>query len=146
MNLFIAKQRKSTRARSVLWLFAVVWLNMALPPCAMALAEVEKHNCPHCPEAMAHDQHGSDAPEHDTNEPMPCSAAASQCDSSGDFAFVKISKPKFDDTQDNAPILVVPAVLESTVRAATAVAELDVYLYLRGSPPPLNVLYCVYLD
>ena len=36
--------------------------------------------------------------------------------------------------------------VESTVRAATAVPELDVYLYLRGSPPPLNVLYCVYLD
>ncbi|MDH3645314.1 MAG: hypothetical protein OER80_00940 [Gammaproteobacteria bacterium] len=33
----------------LLAVLAVVWLNMALNPCAMALGETEEHDCPHCP-------------------------------------------------------------------------------------------------
>jgi len=139
----ISKQRR-TWGRSALGLFAAVWLNLALQPCAMAYEVENDHECPHCPPAEMqghHDMHaGMDAE-------IPCADGMSDCGLDGDFSHdARGGQSKFKPGHGDTPVAIVAAEIPTTVQS----------LARQRSPPrittahlvastPLYVLNCVYL-
>lgn len=144
-----ARQRQFGQPRSLraLGLFVAVWLNLALQPCAMALAEQDEPDCPHCPpsQMQAH-EHGAahGAMERD----VPCA------DGAGDCAVVdsinhdgRSGQPNLKAPGADLPIAVttdVPAIMP--LRPSRSTSSPEPLYHVTGSPPPLHVLYCVYLD
>ena len=130
--------------RSVLGLLAVLWLNMAVLPCAMAF-EADDHDCPHCPpsaasEMAAHHGHAkADTRSH-------CATMQSQCGDPGEASVdARGGKLKITDVSDLTFVTSpkrasLPAAVFARTRSATDPPELT------GRFPPLHVLYCVYLD
>lgn len=120
------KQRKLTPR--LLAVMGLVWLNMVLNPCAMALEIVDDHDCPHCPEVEHCDEQltgscrfidsiDSDGRTHQTRAP--------------DFSDYSFSLP--------AEVTTAPVV---TVVCATVV---DI-VRITGPPgPPLYIKNCAYL-
>lgn len=140
-----ARNESVVLRRGVLGLLAVLWLNMAMLPCAMAF---QADDCPHCPPAEAHDAHhkmGAHEGHQQAVAKAPCESAQVDCcdeiaasvDGRGsnfeqrpalDIAFVMPTMPNGHATlgrTDN--------------RRATDPPEII------GSSPPLRKLYCVYL-
>ena len=109
-------------------LLGVVWLNMALNPCAMALSETDETDCPHCPPAQHCDEQAiercnyldtidSDGRTHQTRTP--------------DFSDYEFVLP---------PVLVVVPTLRVDSSTSTE------FLQTTGPPgPPLYVRHCAYL-
>jgi len=137
-----ARRKPAAPKRSVLGLLAVLWLNMAVLPCAMAFESDEP--CPHCPPAEDHQMashHG-----HGGVDAVPtCATAQSEC---CDLAAASIdtrgSKLKFKSASDivliTAPLKpVLPA--RASVQRHVASDPPDIF----GTSPPLHILYCVYL-
>ena len=134
--------RTRTRARQVLGLFAAVWLNVALQPCAMALEA--DHDCPHCPPAHEHEMvahHGHEMPKAET----PCASMQAQCGELDDVSFDgRSGQLKIKDTVE-LPVAILPDL------AAPAVTVAERCHFPTGPPPhaglspPLHVLHCVYL-
>lgn len=134
--------RTRTWGHPVLGLFAAVWLNLALQPCAMALEA--DHDCPHCPpahehEMAAHHGHG------DAQADEPCASMQSQCGELDDASLDgRSGQLKLKDAVE-LPL----AIAHDSIAPAVIVAERC--NYSTGPPrhaglsPPLNVLFCVYL-
>lgn len=144
------RQRQTPWARRVLGVFAVVWLNMALQPCAMAFGGASEADCLHCPPAHAeggpeHSQHHSDDADPGNS---PCEMGASQCTFVDDFNYDgRILKVKVKDAPGDVPLGIAPGIAEISPAAISPVVPHDcIRSYNPGDPPPLNVLYCVYLD
>lgn len=144
------RQRRTPWARRVLGVFVVVWLNMALQPCAMAFGGPGEHDCLHCPpahaeEGSAHSQHHSDDSD---SVSSPCEMGASQCTFGDDFNYDgRILKVKVKDVPVDVPLAIAPGIAEVSLAAISpAVPCNSIRSYIPGDPPPLNVLYCVYLD
>lgn len=129
--------------RRVLGLFAAVWLNLAIQPCAMALEQ--EHDCPHCPPAHEHEMamhHGSA----EAKAKPPCASMQAQCGELDDFSVDgRSGQLKAKDVVDLTAIL---------SHEYTELADQSLWL-ARGSTdppddpfgsPPLHVLHCVYLD
>ena len=130
-----ATRRGLTRAA----LLAVVWLNMAVTPCAMAF-EAAEHDCPHCPPAEEHAM-----PEHHGHGEVERSCATMQSDCCDVVeATVDTRNDKFRTSPDvvyiSAPVV---AGLSPSRPQITVAAD-------PPDPPPasrrLHVLNCVYLD
>lgn len=130
--------------RSVLGLIAVLWLNMAVLPCAMALEG--GGDCPHCPppavehEMAAHHGHGAN------NATPACATMQSEC---GDLDKVSIDarsgkldvKPTPELVIISAPVITqLPSLTPGHINDVSDPPDIS------GSSPPLHVLYCVYLD
>lgn len=142
------RQQRRSWGRSALGLFAAVWLNLALQPCAMAY-EVEKdHNCPHCPPSEMQGQHDMHDMHEGMDAEMPCADGLSDCSLDPDFNHDgRGGQTQLKDIKGDSPVFVGPMDL---------VASFDKVLRERppprfetahsGAPPPLHVLYCVYLD
>lgn len=135
--------QRSSRARGALGLFAVVWLNLILQPCAMAAEAGRDRDCPRCPPAEMHEHHDGHT---GTNVAMPCAQAASDC-----ILDVDVNHDgRNGQVQLKGGADAVPAAaydVSAAARAQTAV----VLPQSRGSaapgaPPPLHILNCVYLD
>jgi hypothetical protein len=112
-------------------------LNLVIQPCSMAMDMDTDHPCPHCPESMNHA-----AAMHDVQvvDIADCEVveAASHDVRSAQFA------QKY--TADDLSTAVVE--LSSSWLAEFSSGAID-YRSPSGVPPggpPLNVLYCVYLD
>jgi hypothetical protein len=144
---YLASIRKQHRSwgRSALGLFAAVWLNLALQPCAMAYEVENDHECPHCPPAEMqghHDMHdGMDAG-------MPCADGLSDCSLDPDFSHDgRGGQTQLKDVKSDGPAIAVPmdlvAPFDTVARERSPPRFETVH---SGSPPPLHVLYCVYLD
>jgi len=141
------QRRKTPSARRVLGLFVVLWLNMALQPCAMAFGGAGDHDCIHCPpahsgEVSSHDAHDMDHAAQDT---APCETSASQCTIGDDFNYDGRSTKVKDTPVDVAvSITLSNAAVLSDGRSCSRSAMGD-----RSHPtsnfPPLNILYCIYL-
>ncbi len=72
--------RHGSRGRRALGLFVAVWLNLALQPCAMAYEAPGDHDCPDCPPAEMHGDHGMHGAMHDSmSAEMPCADELSDC-------------------------------------------------------------------
>ncbi|MCH7854929.1 MAG: hypothetical protein IIB76_11435 [Proteobacteria bacterium] len=146
-SLAVMQKRKAPLARNVLGLFIVVWLNMALQPCAMAFGGAGDHDCTHCPpthsgELAAHSAHDM---EHAAPVTAPCETSASQCALVDDFNYDGRSA-KVKDAPSDVPVAIVPSssgiLTESRSIRYSVLGERSC---LPSSLLPLNVLYCVYL-
>lgn len=119
----------------------VVWLNMALQPCAMAMAL----DIGQADETAGHVDHTA----HDSNaQEMPCHNNASDCSVFDEFSFdgrtAKVNA-KYDAIELPAGI-VASAISVLPINCLPGRYRRGELLHLPGEPPPLNVLYCVYLD
>ncbi|MDH3490426.1 MAG: hypothetical protein OEM20_00310 [Gammaproteobacteria bacterium] len=137
-----ARRKPGSLKRRVLGLLAVLWLNTALLPCAMAFESSQ--NCPHCPpveeqQMASHHGHGEvDAkPSCATAQLECCDLAAASIDTRGsNLQF----KPTSDVVFIAAPVAAnLPARESVQQRVASDPPDIS------GTSPPLHVLYCVYL-
>lgn len=138
------RQQQQTWSRRALGLFAAVWLNLALQPCAMAFEVVEDHDCQHCPPEQMQEHGGMHGGMDDS---MPCA------DNMADCAIVaalnhdgRDGKIKLKDMPADTPVAIAPHDLTLPVqRPVNATIHLRYASVHAGAPPPLHVLYCVYL-
>lgn len=149
-----ANRRKRTHlARRAFGGFVLVWLNLVLQPCAMALGNMEEHDCSRCPpsheiERSDHAMHGGHmAAEESASGNMPCSIAATDCSQLDELNYDgRTAKLELNDAPNDSPVLLgPPIVLEPIFRPAEYLGRHST----RSPPPPasvpLNVFYCVYL-
>lgn len=141
------QQRRTPSARRVLGSFVVVWLNMALQPCAMAFGGVGDHDCMHCPPAHLAEVSSHSAHDMDHSAPVtaPCETSASQCTIVDEFNYDGRSS-KVKDAPSDVPVGITPAnagvLPESRSFAHSAMGDCS---HPPSSFPPLNILYCIYL-
>ena len=144
MSHFGNNVQRQSWGRRALGLFAAVWLNLALQPCAMAY-EVDDHDCPHCPPAATHD-HGDrhDGMDHE----MPCADGAADCAIDPDWSHdARGGKSKLKDAPADTPVAIVLVELASEpISDGSTLPPSRCSTLQAGAPPPLHVLYCVYLD
>ena len=145
-KVLISKANSAYRRRSLgqraLGLFAAVWLNLALQPCAMAMAA--DHDCPHCPPQHEHEMAGHHGHAVQADK-APCASMDSACggldDASLDGRGGQLKLKDFGDLQ----VVIVPAfddwaaVAETTSPVSTGPPDWP------GGAPPVHVLNCVYL-
>lgn len=148
--------------RRLLTLLVLAWLNLVLQPCAMAMAADAA--CPGCPPAHAdrpmghaskathehaavpHDGMGSDAVAHEHNtDGGACGGSLVDCVRLGDINQCDRQQPL---TPDHTTVWLAPPPM---VSAQPGYRDPPVFsagdaARLAGAFPPLNVLYCVYLD
>jgi len=140
---FAARSRFAARRRSVLGLAAVLWLNMAALPCAMAFQSADL--CVHCPppdehEPAAHHGHGTDQ-----TGPTGATMQSDCCDLEDAKADSRVNK--LEAKPVSAVVFVTaPATVELPTRIAGQRHCAADPPGLRGTSPPLHVLFCVYLD
>ncbi len=144
------QQRQTPWARRALGLFVVVWLNMALLPCAMALEDMREHGCPHYPAAVSGQMpsHSADESYDTLPEGAPCcDVDASQCAFLDDYTFDgRIVQSKVKDAPYDVPVAIVPVIVAMPVADSVPVLPVIGDASLRpGHRLPLNVLNCVYL-
>ena len=146
MSHFANSRQRQSRGRRALGLFVAVWLNLSLQPCAMAYeADDQDHDCPHCPPAATH-EHGNKHAGMDRG--MPCADGMADCAIDADWSHDgRGANAKLKDAPADAPAAIVPT--EAATRPPPLGSSIPPprFLTLRpGAPPPLHVLYCVYLD
>lgn len=142
------RQRQIPRARRVLGVLVVVWFNLALQPCAMAIESVGDHNCPHCPPPQTHQHEGHDMAAGDMAErDMRCATGAAHCSASDSVNIdVRSGQPKLKNILTELPVAIAPfSGPFADVRPQQTIVELPSHRQPPDSSPPLNVLYCVYL-
>lgn len=134
-----------TRSRTfrAFGLFAAVWLNLALAPCAMAYEPAKDHDCPHCPPSESHGHHDM----HDGGAgTMPCADGLADCLLEDDVNHDgRGAQPKVDDAP--AVLVFVPGEEQQHRVAARAANAPPRYASIHpGAPPPVHLLNCVFLD
>ncbi len=144
--MFIGKsawQGSTPRRHSVLGLAAVLWLNMAILPCAMAFQSADM--CVHCPppdeqETVSHHGHGAVEvdPSGATTQLECCDLEEAKVDS-------RVSKPEAKPASV-VVFVTAPAMAELPTRTTGQRHCTVDPPALSGSSPPLHVLFCVYLD
>jgi hypothetical protein len=133
--------------------FVVIWLNFVIQPCAMALGNVEDHDCPRCPpshtdERPDHAMPGHDMAGHDMpSSEMPCATGAADCSLADELNHDgRAVKLELKDSPNDLPIAIHPSIAQASARQP---AEYAGWRSTRSPPPapsvPLNVFYCVYL-
>lgn len=152
---FSARRSPAALRRKVLGLLTVLWLNMAVLPCAMAFESSEP--CPHCPPAAEHEMPSHrghvdaehEMPSHhghgDADARPSCATKQAEC---CDLAEASVnsrgSNPEFKPASD-VVIITAPTFARvptsTTVLAGHACDPPDI----AGSSPPLHVLFCSYL-
>ena len=132
----------------MLGLFVVLWLNMALQPCAMAFGD--EHDCPQCPPAHSREMpsQGSHESHDKALEGALCNGGASQCAYSDDYNYDgRTVQIKAKNAPSDLPVAIAPTVvalsLANTVSVSPGHHDPS---HQPGVPPSLNILYCVYLD
>jgi hypothetical protein len=142
------RQQQTSWARRVLTLFVVVWLNMAIQPCAMAFGEAPDHDCQHCPPALAGETSAHHA--HDENASMDaghssCATIEAQCGLDDEFNHSSRTI-KVKDSPGDAPVAIVQTMaVVPVIHEPVAISALAGAAFLPGDPPSLNLLYGVYL-
>ncbi len=132
--------------RNVLGLLAIIWLNMAALPCAMAFQGDD--DCPHCPPAEQHGQdHGMSAHHGDDAAASGPSCATVQsdcCDSIAASVDTRTGKIEYKPATD---VVLASAPLPDNYgdHLGTQPCGSPDPPDVSGSSPPLRVLYCVYL-
>jgi hypothetical protein len=138
------RQQQQTWARRGLGLFVAVWLNLALQPCAMALESIQDNDCVHCPPAQTHEHGGM---HESMGDEMPCADAATDCSFSEDLNHDgRGGQLKLKDAQFDAPVAIAPREIVSFNGSPVSFQPRPRYATVHAAaPPPLHVLYCVYL-
>ena len=145
------RQRQTPWTQRVLGMFIVVWLNLALQPCAMALGETSDHKCDYCPPAISQesrstDQHESHGEGHDGHDMPACDVATADCMFLDDFDYDgRTVQLKLKDAPSDLPLAIAPSVANLPVLDNEPVFCRSGRAWDRpGVQPPLNVLFCVY--
>jgi hypothetical protein len=125
--------------------FAVVWLNLALQPCAIALEGNEE--CPRCPPEMDHSGMSHHGDSHDSADfEAACATSGSDCILVDNYNHDRGGYAKLKDAPNSAPVAVVDTNLASSHVSRTISQNVNRRAFITpGAAPPLNVLYCVYL-
>ncbi|NND60742.1 MAG: hypothetical protein HKN49_10785 [Gammaproteobacteria bacterium] len=135
------RRRRHSWGKQVLGVFAVVWLNLVLQPCVMALESDNHGDCPHCPPEMSQHHAGHDMARMET----PC-ASDGECDPLNEFNYdgrnIQVKADKFEVVLALLP----PAFNRNQPTVAGLARSTRDSDHLSGAAPPLRVLYCVYLD
>lgn len=148
--MFSLNKKTNTRepwTRRVFGVFVVVCLNLALQPCTMAMGAEQDDDCPHCPPSESQDHHGHHGSSFEPVDKTPCGPSADDC-SLGDDLYHdgRNNSAKLKDLSGDFVI----AVSSLTDIVPTCMVDLGGLCPTRSPPPgsfpPLNVLYCVYLD
>ena len=154
MNLLATiRQQRGPWGRRVLGLFVVVWLNVALQPCAMAFGDASDHGCLHCPpvhsvEASAHNSHeGTDQSDQSDQKASPCETSASQCAFLEDFNYDgRTAKVKVDNEPGDVPVGIVSSIAANSFEGnPLPLFGIGDYSNSIARQAALNILYCVYL-
>lgn len=148
MKMFATnRQRSSTAARRGLGVLVLLWLNLVLTPCAMALGA--EHACDHLPakgmesmqEMAGHHEHGVE------HQAPPCDSVQAECCDIVDITVDtrKDSKSLQAQADSGAMSLASGYTALQDVRSARFVVAAD-----PPDPPhahvPHHVIFCVYLD
>lgn len=124
-------------------LLAVMWLNMAITPCAMAF-DGGDHDCPHLPPAdghvmAAHHDHGHD------KATRSCATLQVDCCDALDATLGSRADTLKSKTSPDVVFADIPTIAELSPPPALFSAAVD-----PPDPPdafpPRHVLFCVYLD
>lgn len=142
------RQRQTPWARRTLGMFVLVWLNLALQPCAMAMGGDDDHDCPHCPvsHTQRHDGHemSSDAM---TDHDMPCATGAADCTAFDEVNVdARTGQLKLKDAPTDQPVAIARFegfFADASPNHTRVVRQPEAHP--PDSSPALNVLYCVYL-
>lgn len=143
------RHRYTHGARTGFWGFVVVWLNIALQPCAMAFDGPDQPGCDHCPPAHA-SQHAHHAPDAH-QPPMPDTSCVTSPDDCSLLDELKHDGRnaglKLKDAPSDVPLAVHPATAQVfPARPAAGVGGCPPRRPPPGDQTLLHVLYCVYLD
>lgn len=130
-------------------MFVVVWLNLALQPCAMATGVDDDHECPTCPPSHTREHDGHElSPDAMGEHGVPCVMGETNCDlpdeSNIDWRTGQIKLE--DGPSDLAPAVVATAPWLTNMSAERVMLVTPFVADPPGTAPPLNILYCVYLD
>ena len=139
------RNRQKSWGRGALGLFAAVWLNLAIQPCAMAYQLEQDHDCPCCPPVEMqghHDMHGA------MGDDMPCAEDLSACSIVDELNNDgRSGKLKLKDAPSDVPAIIIAPELVTHFRQPADTRLPPRYASVHsGAPPPLHILYCVYLD
>jgi len=141
-----ASRTPAALRRKVLGLLAIVWLNMAVLPCAMAFQGDD--DCPHCPPAGEHEEGHDMAAHHghdDTKSEPSCATAQTDCcDAVAASVDARGGKIEYKNAADIVFVGVPPAEGCQRQRGAHSYGSSDPP-DIAGASLPLNVLNCVYL-
>jgi hypothetical protein len=133
-------------ARSALGVFAVLWLNLVLQPCAMAFGG--DGECPSCPPEMDHSgmSHHGDARDSSSVD-VPCATTSFDCALVDDYSHDgRGGQLKLKDVPNNTSVAIIETNIVLPNVPRLALRNFDRYRFAApGAAPPLNVLYCVYL-
>ncbi|MCJ7558346.1 MAG: hypothetical protein MUP90_15730 [Gammaproteobacteria bacterium] len=145
MDFFRRNQRPI--ARQVLALLTVVWLNLALTPCAMSMAmPVDSHPDTHMGGSMAAPTADHDAPcshcppgqsQSDTSLPGPCALEAQVADDSA------LLNPFLD--HHASALALVPVIIQFMPRIAEQSVERPAHSIPLSPGIALHKRFCVYL-
>lgn len=134
--------------RGLFGLVLAACLNLALQPCAMAMGGEQERDCPHCPpsDSQDHRSHHATAPG-DAEQPR-CALADTDCGLGDEFNYDgRSSQVKLKESPSDTPLAISnPFDHDAVVLFVDPAVECPT----RGPPsesrPPLNVLYCSYLN
>lgn len=126
----------------------IVWLNLVLQPCAVALDANGDHDCPHCPPAHASSAEAHHTARHAAGGAETCAVAADDCSLQDDFNYDgRGTRLELRDLPGELPIL---APMAAAPVPGWRLDRSPCRLSARSSPPgtyvSLNILYCVYRD
>ena len=142
----ISKANSAARRRRpglrVCGLFAAVWLNLALQPCAMAMeADLD---CPHCP--PQHEQHMAGHAGHAVEaQKAPCDSLDTDCCDLDDVSVDgRAGQAKLKEMGE-APVAITVVVASPAVRVPKSACPATGPPRWAADSPPIHVLNCVYL-
>lgn len=145
MSHLVSGRKQQSRGLRAIGLFAAVWLNLALAPCAMAIEDEDDHNCPHCPPAQTHGHHETHA---GMQAQMSCADDLSDCGLDESFSHdTRSGQSQPKDAPDELPAIAVAGEFDSS--APVIVRQRAPPEYLAGrlpAGPPIHLLNCVFLD
>lgn len=133
------RRRQRSWGRHALGLFVAAWLNLALQPCAMAYSMTDEQ-----PPMPMHEHSGMHG---DMDRQMPCVDGLSDCSIVDDVSHDgRSGEIKLKDAPGDMPAAIAPQDVALRYQPSADARDYPRYASVHaGAPPPLHVLYCVYL-
>lgn len=132
--------------RPSLAVVVLAWLNVALQPCALAFGQSHSSHCTHCPPGHVHD-HAAPTTDAMVSEAMSCAARLADCANLGDIDHrTRDGESKPSDPPKLTWAVIWPTEPSSLPHASPERMRVSDPPCYSGAYPPLNVLFCVYLN
>jgi len=142
------RQRQASRAKRLLGLFVVVWLSMALLPCAMALGSTHQHDGENCLPEMSGETLSADAHElqNEVVQDERCNISGAQCAFLNDYNYDGRATPaKVKHAPSDAPIVLAQSVAAMPLlNGVPMICNTDDPTRRPGNQLQIHLLYCVY--